>query len=324
MKVEFIQNFNSKSNLIKLEEDDVKILLKGNSNFRLLIKKYTNNLIISYREMFENTKYLNPTEFSSYLVNSMIIDTEYSYTELLEEINNITYNDIKYHISHLLDCTSVTSLTYGNIEVSNLINLFTPFTKHFYNFPYVLPNIRPIYDIEISHPNLKEKSHCINYYFSVGKFLPISYATILLLSKILSEIFFDSLRTQQQLGYIVKFFIATYRDEYYICEKVQSSYTPSFVCEKIDEFNTSINKLINEADLEKFKEVTKQELIEKDSSLEEKINRYKPEIALRTYLFNRNILVRDQVDKITKTSIKEFVDKLFQHSNRKVVIINGN
>ena len=96
------------------------------------------------------------------------------------------------------------------------------------------------------------------------------------------------------------------------------------MCEKIDEFNTSINKLINEADLEKFKEVTKQELIEKDSSLEEKINRYKPEIALRTYLFNRNILVRDQVDKITKTSIKEFVDKLFQHSNRKVVIINGN
>jgi insulysin len=293
-------------------------------HFKKLNQTYTNNLIISYREMFENTKYLNPTDFSSYLVKSMIIDTEYSYTELLEEINNITYDDIKYHISHLLDCTSVTSLTYGNIEVSNLINLFTPFTKHFYNFPYVLPNIRAISDIEISHPNPKEKSHCINYYFYVGKFLPISYATILLLSKILSESFFSSLRTQQQLGYIVKFFISIYRDEYYICEKVQSSYSPSFVCEKIDEFNTSINKFIDESDLEKFKEITKQDLEEKDYSLEEKINRYKPEIALRTYLFNRNILVRDQVDKITKTSIRAFVNKLFQHSNRKVVIIKGS
>ena len=293
-------------------------------HFTKLNKTYTNNLIISYRDMLENTKYLNPTEFSTYVVKTMIIDTEYFYTELLNEINNITYDDIKCHITHLLDCTSMTSLIYGNIEVSNSVNLFTPFNKLFYNFQYILPQINELIDIKMFHPNPHEKSHSINYYYYVGKFIPRDYALILILTKILGENFFDTLRTQKQLGYIVKFHITTFRDNYYICEKIQSSKPVLDVCREIDDFNRNIKENINSSDFEKFKQTIKQELDERDYSLEEKINRYKPEIALRKYLFNRNLLVRDQVDKISKDDIMDFTDKLFQQNNKRVVIINGN
>jgi hypothetical protein len=72
MRDEFIKNFNKNSD-IKLDNEDIKIMLKGNSNFRLIIKKYTNNIINKlhynktlkqkYKKTYDYLKYLNVIDF---------------------------------------------------------------------------------------------------------------------------------------------------------------------------------------------------------------------------------------------------------------------
>ena len=146
---------------------------------------------------------------------------------------------------------------------------------------------------------------------------------MLILSKILGEKFFDILRTKNQLGYIVKFGISIFRDNYYIIEKIQSTKPVEFVKSKIDDFNQQIEKFINESSFDQFVQTINRELDEPDYSLSDKISRYKPEISTRTYLFNRNHLIKEQLNKLCKQDVLDFAKKIITETNRKTIDIIG-
>jgi len=295
-----------------------------NKHFKKIDERYTNNLIISFKESYQNVKYLNPIEFASCMIKSTIIKSEYCYSELLDEINNITYTDIETHINSLLDGTSLTTLTYGNIQVKNVSNLYSHFSKLFYNPLHPLVQVKQVENSIIPHPNPNEKSHFVSYFYHVGQFTPRDYALMLLLIKILGEKFFDNLRTKNQLGYIVQLSLAIYRDSYYITEKIQSSKPIDFVKNKIDDFNSQIEKLINDSYFEQFVETINKELDEPDYSLEDKLSRYRPEISTRKYMFNRNQLIKEQLNKLTKQDLLNFSRKVLNESNRRTFIVQGN
>ena len=292
--------------------------------FLKIDEKYTNNLITTFKETQLNINYTNPSEYSAYLVNTHVIQTNYNIDEILYALDNITYLDIKKYINEILVNTSLTTLVYGNIKSNNISGLFKTFDKLFLNNKYPLPLIKPIKNINIQHPNIKEKSHCITYFFKIGKFIPKDYAMLLLLNKILGQKFFDILRTTHQLGYLVKLGITTFRDNYYIIEKIQSTKSIEKVKKKINEFNQNIQKYIKESQFDKFKETIKSELNESEYSLNDKINKYQPEISIRTYLFNRTQLIIEQLEKLTKLDIHNFATCVFDDTNLNIVIINGN
>ena len=68
----------------------------------------------------------------------------------------------------------------------------------------------------------------------------------------LSEPFFDILRTKYQLGYLVSMKLELYRDNYYICEKIQSNNTINDVKNKINEFNNEILNYLDTIDINKY------------------------------------------------------------------------
>lgn len=292
-------------------------------HFKKIDERYTNNLIISFKESYQNIKYLNPIEFSNLMIRSHVIKTEYDYKDLQSKINNISYQDIQTHITTLLEGTSLTTLTYGNIQIKNVTNLFNQFTKLFYNTSYPLIQVKQVENITMNHPNQNEKSHFISYFYYVGKFTPKDFALIIVLCKILGEKFFDILRTKNQLGYYVKFGLSILRDNYYIVEKVQSSKSVELVKSKIDDFNQQIDKFIRESPFDKFIATINRELDEPDYSLHDKISRYKPEISTRTYLFNRNQLIKEQVNKLDIQSVLDFAKKIITESNKKNIDVMG-
>jgi insulysin len=147
---------------------------------------------------------------------------------------------------------------------------------------------------------------------------------MLILSKILSEKFFDIMRTKNQLGYFVKFGLDMFRDNYYIIEKVQSSKPIEFVRSKINEFNLQIEKFIKESSFDQFIQTIYKELDEPEYSLSEKFSRYKPEISTRTYMFNRNQLIREQLKKLNIESVINFTNKIITDENKKTIDISGN
>jgi insulysin len=293
-------------------------------HFKKIDERFTNNLIVSFRESYQNIKYLNPINFFSYIIKSTITKTEYNHNELLEQLNTITYTDIESHIKSFFDGISLTTLTYGNIEIKNVTNLFSQYSKFFYNSPFPLPQIKQIDNMSIIHPNQNEKSNFVSYFYRVGKFTPKDYALILVLTKILGQTFFDILRTKYQLGYIVSFNQSIHRDEYYISEKIQSSKPVNIIMDRINDFNENIQKIIKDSNFEQYMETIGKELDEPDYSISDKISRYRPEISIRTYLFNRNKLIKDQLTNLTKHDIQEFTKKVFIESNKKVIIVNGN
>ena len=65
-------------------------------------------------------------------------------------------------------------------------------------------------------------------------------------------------------------------------------------------------------------------ILDPEDPINEKIYKYRPEISTRTYLFNRNQLIIEQLDKLTKSDIQKFAMCIFDETNLNIVIINGN
>jgi insulysin len=306
----FIKNFDS-------QEQDDKL-------FNKISKAYIDNLIISFKESYQNTKYLNPWEYSSYIIRKYQISTEFSSEEIIQELELINYNLIKDYLSKLFSGTALTSFIYGNIESKNIIHLFDRFLKLFKNSSCLLPKINQLKDMTINHPNSQEKSNCIILYYPIGKFIPRESNLISLAINILSQPFFDELRTKNQLGYLVKMDRLGIRDEEYIIQKIQSEKSLDLVESKIDLFNKNLIKLIELADFTKFISTLESQLKESDYSLDEKFMRYYPEISLKQYLFNRNNILLDHLGKLTKDDLIKFVKKFITNDNKTKIIIYGN
>jgi secreted Zn-dependent insulinase-like peptidase len=227
-------------------------------------------------------------------------------------------------LSNIVKKSSLTSLVYGNIESSNVSNLFDIFNGLYSNNINPLPKINELKNFELNHPNIKEKANCVCYLYPIGTFIPREYVLLSLTANILRQSFFDNLRTKNQLGYLVSMDSTNIRNLNFIVQKIQSDKPVELIEEKIVEFNKTIKKQIQEADFEKFVVTLKNELEEPEYSLEEKLNKYLPEISFREYLFNRDELLLAQLKKITRQDLLDFVDRNINELNRKRFIIRGN
>jgi secreted Zn-dependent insulinase-like peptidase len=109
---------------------------------------------------------------------------------------------------------------------------------------------------------------------------------------------------------------------YYITQKIQSDKSIDFILDKINKFNNKVNKYLTDSDFNNFITSIKKELMEPENSLNEKINKYLPEITNHEYIFDRNLILLKQIDKLTKEDVISYFDKLLLHPIK--VIINGN
>ena len=311
---------------LKLLLDELFIFIHNiDSLINKISDEYMHNLIVSIKESYLNINFLNPWEYTMNLVGSMSFNTEYTSDTLLKYIDLISINNIKTYLINLFTTISpLTTLVYGNIESIYLSKLFNKFKDYFNIQHHHLPEINDIRSITKIHPNIKETSSCVSYYYPVGEFTPKKLILLNLITSILGQPFFELLRTKYQLGYLVRMSIQSIKNNYWIVQRVQSDKKTSLVEDKINHFNESMIKIINKAKFEEFIQTLKKELEEADYSLSEQYNRYLPEISSREFIFNRNKLLVKQLNKVDKKELIAFVKQNINSLNRKIVIINGN
>ena len=116
--------------------------------------------------------------------------------------------------------------------------------------------------------------------------------------------------------------MSSYRNKYYINQKIQSEKKVDEILKNIDEFNLKIEKYLKESEFDNFKDSIKKELLEPDYSLSDKVNKYLPEITNRQYIFDRHLLLYNQVDKVSQEDVIKYFGKIMSKSIR--VIVNGN
>jgi secreted Zn-dependent insulinase-like peptidase len=212
---------------------------------------------------------------------------------------------------------------YGNvkkkIKFRKLSNLLL---NEQHNFPNV--NLK---NINIKNPNTNEKNNSIKIIFNVGKFNPIVILHLLFVSHIYDQLFYNKMRVEKQLGYLVHIGYSKIGDYYYIYEKIQSEVDNDQVEKYINEFNSlMVNELVSkDFNLESWKNTITSFLKEKKNSTFELFNKYLNEIMTRKYMFNRHKKLLRYIDKVTVNSLTEFINKYIVNSENKYIIkINKN
>jgi insulysin len=282
--------------------------------FSTIKSTYIDNLIISFKESYLNTNFLNCWDYLAFMTRSQIYSTEYSIDELIGVFDLINYHEIKLHLTNLLTGVAATSLIYGNIQIDKFT--FGLFDKLFKTPCYPLPTINNFKGLKLKHPNPNEKSHCVNYYYPIGKFVPVQWILLILTTNILSQPFFDQLRTKQQLGYLVQMSWTNVRDSLFIVQKIQSDKSISVIQDKISEFNESIEQIITNTDFKQFIKSLKRQLKEKDCDMNSMYMRYLPEISMRQYLFNRNEILLEHINRVSKIDLLAFAKQFITKINR--------
>ena len=312
----YVHGFNS--GIFILLQDILSSIQKG----IILNDTQYKSFLENYKLKLENIQFMSPREFSSYLINLQLCNNQYSYSTLLNELKKITIKDIiKYK---LLKETTIRIFLFGNINIfsDDIFDTFTLKSGIIKSLIY-----KPLKNISIIHPNKKEQNNFVGLYYPIGIFQPQLYSKLLILVTILSEPFFDELRTKEQLGYIVSLKQNVMLDNYFISLEVQSNVKNcSYLKKRILKFVASSNKILNELTKKIFEEIKNsliKRLEEKDITFEEQFYRFWNEIEKNKFLFNRKDKIKKAVKKISKEDIINFYNNFLVNNKPIISKINS-
>ena len=281
--------------------------------------------IMSLKENYLNINNSNPWEYSSYYISSVSIENDYLIESLIEEIDKINKKELLNFISTLFDNASLSVLFCGALYNDQLPKNIQLIEKGILLPQYNFTKIKLPKDITLFHPNIEEKSNCVTITYELGNFEPNKLIHTFMTYLILEQPFFEELRTKKQLGYLVKFTLLNYGDNYYIVQKVQSDKNCKILLNEINNFNITILSIINKINLDEWKISAKNYLNEKDNNLDDIFNKFFNEIINRKYLFNRKQILIQNLVNISIESLKNFITTYLLENNKKCIFqLNGN
>ncbi|KAG1754340.1 Metalloenzyme, LuxS/M16 peptidase-like protein [Suillus lakei] len=150
---------------------------------------------------------------SDYYTQYMLTHNTWTITEKLQEISNVTQDELQRHIDDFLARLSIEVLVTGNMHkdeaiglsemVENILNASPISADETAQRALVLPEGSDyIWKSHIPNPN--DPNSSLTYYLQLGSSTDARLrTTTLLLIHMMSEPAFDILRTKEQLGYIV-------------------------------------------------------------------------------------------------------------------------
>lgn len=142
-----------------------------------------------------------------------------------------------------------------------------------------------------------------------------------LLDRVLGAKFFDVVRTQQQLGYIVQMGASIGAKFSYLLAIVQTEFHPDYARSRIEAFlDDHFAFVLNELTDEEFQTCRKgliASLRQKPKNLSEEMDRYTRRFLNRTFDFGRRQRVIDFLEtSATLTSLRAFLTDTLQHAPR--------
>jgi insulysin len=325
-------------------------------DFESIFNLQKNNFI----KNLKNYKYNEPYKHITNFMKNNIYKKHYTKKQCLDELKKINFNSFTENIfGTIIKDISIKTFIQGNFSKDNSIKLFNNIKdiltntkikiitidesslKIFKNY-VLLDNIYKK-KFSIVYNNLDESNinsaikvfFCIGYIKKNNSLTPKwakLLALIFLTHKIINEPFFNSLRTEQQLGYIVKSFIdkiGSSRYPYYgYSFLIQSDKKKTiYMNKRIEEFLKKIKKnlieKLSESHLNKYKNTIILELNQKDKSLLENFNHNSSQIINSDYSFNYREIISSKVKKVKRNDLINFFNNIFINKYSKVVIIGS-
>ncbi|EAS04318.1 insulysin, insulin-degrading enzyme (macronuclear) [Tetrahymena thermophila SB210] len=257
--------------------------------------------------------------------------------ELLEAIKGVTYEKICQFHNVLFKNIYLTWFITGNLTSNSALNVINSVEKILYTNRTPLPKnkIDVPQAIDITNEdgldyvweiNLDD-SETNSYISSIFQFENSSIKNDVLMKLIdnfLEEPFYTSLRTEQQLGYIVWSMTCAERTVIYVYFQIQSDVKPpQYLSQQIEAFVDEMLEEVSEMkdeDLDIIKESVENDLREQPHSISQEALRFWQEIQGRRLVFDSREKQIEELQKITLEQFKEAFTSIFRDNRANIQI----
>ncbi|KAK7517072.1 Metalloenzyme, LuxS/M16 peptidase-like protein [Phyllosticta citriasiana] len=269
---------------------------------------------------FRNAEYNQPYYQVGGYLRWLCAEKGWINEELAAEVPHITSDDIRHFYPQLLKQTHIEVLAMGNLYKEDALKMADTVEKTLQARP-LAPSQWPIrrniivpsgsnfvYERVLKDP--ANINHCIEYLCSIGENANRTLrAKALVFAQLVDEPAFNTLRTKEQLGYVVFSGAVTHINIIGFRVLIQSERTPEYLEERIDAFLNGIQKMIEDMPDEEFeshKEAVKNTRREKLRNLSQENSRFWTHICNETLDFHNADEDVAHIEPLTKTDILNF------------------
>lgn len=272
-------------------------------------------LDVAYQQAMYELKFLS----SKTLIHR---DSLFNPEKGVDLISAVTLEDIRRFADELYSSFAMEGSAYGNLKKdelkASLADIFTVLK------PDILPAAdRPAVETIMFRPgqpmarvlNSRSPNHCWAMFLQMGRRNPAVNAAIRIGNAYLKTSFFNELRTQQQLGYIVFSGLNYHEKGLGMLFLIQSSdYSPFEIEKRVEAWKTSVMaelKALPEEQLHLFRQAVASELREPDKTMHEKHQMNIFEALILGGQFHYREKIAREAEHMTKDQVVELFSSAF-------------
>ena len=293
-------------------------------------------------ESLKNVELSEPYMQMEGLRNYVISEKSWSSEERLECLDDVTVDRLKTYMSEFLSCIYIECLFCGNLLVDEVNEMCGEVEKVLIKerparpllpVQHLLPREHKLTKTQDTLYEKRSKLHsnsCVHTYMQVGVQNERSNVLCELFAQIINSPFFQILRTQEQLGYIVFSGLSRSTSVQGLSALIQSDKSPATVEERIESFFKAFEETLTSMPEEQFKDYVDAlavKKLEKPKRLFHETNRYWVEIVIKQYHFRRSEKEVEELRKLTMEDILQFyrtyVSPASQHRKKIVFVVLG-
>ncbi|GAA5900202.1 uncharacterized protein JCM6883_002774 [Sporobolomyces salmoneus] len=278
---------------------------------------------------YKNVKLNNPSSTADSHLRQITRQTWWSYDERLDALSGLTMDDVRQHRSILLKQLEIDGLIHGNFTRQDAIDILTlAETKLSVSTPSSEENdyhrslLLPAGSNLVFRPQVPSEENvnsAISVYYQVGPTTDHELmAKLSLFSQIAKVPVFSTLRTKEQLGYIVHSALWELNSLAGFRVIVQSERIAEYLEERVEALWESFGATLaemDEADFEKEEESLASKLEEKPKSLAGESTRYWNEVESGEFDFEQRTRKAGLIRKIGKPELISFFDTYINPSS---------
>ncbi|XP_044595183.1 insulin-degrading enzyme isoform X2 [Cotesia glomerata] len=324
-----VSGYNDKHRVLLSKIIDRMVNFKvDKQRFEIIKEIYIRNL--------KNFEADQPYQHAVYYLAVLLTEQGWTKDELLEATEFLTLDRIEEFIPKLLTKVHIQCLIHGNLTESEALETVKMVENQLTKDPldseksktivplmpkqYILNReisldngSHYLYEIE----NKLHKSSCTEIYYQVGLQSTESNMHLELLGQIISEPFFDVLRTQEQLGYIVFSGIRRGNGVQGLRVIIQGDRHPQYLEERIEAFIHSVqDQIVNmsEDEFNRHKTSLANQRLEKPKKMTTLSAIFWSEITNQQYNFDRANIEVAYLRTVTKSQILDFYNETIKQS----------
>ena len=283
---------------------------------------------------WENTRLDRPYQQLNRALNTLLQPRSWTPESYLNAVDNISITGLERHIAELKKAAHINMLIHGNINRTEAVKIAADMNQRLRQqikpAPQLTRHAIKLDNMTSAHHFSMDIDHndsAIISYHQAADDSTQTQARNLLLLQILETPFFNELRTNKQLGYVVYAGLSRNLRLPAIKFVIQSPVTgPAALLGHIDEFIQRQFTQIKDMDNATFadhQQAILTRLLEKDKRMSERSRRYSSALALKYYNFNHREELAQAIRALSPADISDYYQTLLLAKQQRRIIIES-